>query len=165
MELVNMCRQNLVMFWQLFKQRKMVGEFSYHVNQGSLTMSHRCLNKSFGLQGINVLGLPRKYDWWWRWNETNPKVTCFVIYNDRIICSIFFWLTPIYPSKPSSGVNSCRKIFLTILCLPEMWKVSLFYVPISLHETSVMTWSLYLMIKDSSRHLNSCITSLLWIWE
>ena len=49
-----MCRQNLVMFWQLFKQRKMVGEFSYHVNQGSLTMSHRVVNKSFGLQGINV---------------------------------------------------------------------------------------------------------------
>ena len=67
---------------------------------------------------------------------SNLKLPVFVI--DRIICSTSFWLTPIHPSKPSSGVTNCRKNFLTILCLLKCVR---FPSPMSpFHSTRLLSW-------------------------
>ena len=118
------------MFWQLFKQREMVGEFSYHVTPGSEFIlwpsGHKC-SRIIQENMIDDGG-----------EMSNLKLPVFVIYNNRIICSTFFWLTPIHPSKPSSGVNNCREIFLTILCLPKCIRFPSSVSPF--HSTRPLSW-------------------------
>lgn len=131
----NMCRQNLVMFWQLFKQRKWW--------ENLVTMSTREVwpchtNKSFGLQWHKCSRITQESmidDGGEMSNLKLPVLLSIMIGN---YLSNFFWLTPIYPSKPSSGVNSCRKIFLTILCLPKCGRFPSSMSPF--HSTRLLSW-------------------------